>query len=192
MSLEKSDKTPLRDIHNTNLSPMSIKSETKAKSKSKISPRTKNYKDQPTSIKVIAFKLPDEQLEEIDSLIKLGFFHSRSEVYRIAMLELCDYIIDETDDFTNAFILEIATTKMLNDFKNDQCSKSSSCTKMPINMLGLIDFFVDHIKKNDFNNGFLSNRTDFILFALIRFLDRNRTILMPFIFRMMGHQKESD
>lgn len=122
-----------------------------------------------TNLKVIAFKLPEDQLSHIKVLCNDGFYPSLSETVRIAITDYISYILETTDQNQTEYWLQPSDHKNIEDFNKASVTKISACTKMPIELLNTIDSL---LKKN---SQFL-NRTNFIRLAVNRFLENDSQI----------------
>ena len=121
------------------------------------------------NLKVIAFKLPEEQISNIKGLCSEGFYPSLSETVRIAITDYISYILDYTNLNETEFWLTPMDQKNLSDYNNNKTSKISACTKMPIELLNTIDTLISK------NNQFM-NRTNFIRLAVHKFLENDSQI----------------
>lgn len=121
------------------------------------------------NLKVIAFKLPDDQITNIKDLCSEGFYPSLSETVRIAITDYISYILDYTNQNETEFWLTPLDQKNLSDYNNNKTAKVSACTKMPIELLKTIDTLISK------NNQFM-NRTNFIRLAVHRFLENDSQI----------------
>lgn len=141
--------------------------------------------DKPTlTLKVIAFKLPEDQLQQIKSLCDQGFYPSLSETIRIAITDYISYILDYTQNETE-FWLNATDHKNLSEFTRSSTTKISACTKMPIELLNTIDSL---LKKNPQ----FSNRTNFIRLAVNRFLENDFQIYSHWLNKRYKNSSESE
>lgn len=114
-------------------------------------------------LKVIAFKLTEDQIGRIKTLCDNGFYPSLSETVRIAITDYISYIIDYTNQNGTEFWSPEPDQKLIH-FKQIKAVKVSACTKMPFELLKTIDSIIE-------NNPQFNNRTNFIRLAVNRFLD---------------------
>ncbi len=121
------------------------------------------------NLKVIAFKLPEEQINNIKMLCSDGFYPSLSETVRIAITDYISYILDFTNENETEFWLTAIDQKKLTEFNTNKITKISACTKMPIELLNTIDTLIH-------KNSQFDNRTNFIRLAVQRFLETDAQI----------------
>ena len=139
---------------------------------------------QSPNLKVIAFKLPEDQLQQIKSLCDQGFYPSLSETIRIAITDYISYILDFTEQNEAEFWLNATDHKNLSEYTKNSTPKISACTKMPIELLNTIDSL---LKKNSQ----FSNRTNFIRLAVNRFLENDSQIYSHWLNKRYKSSAES-
>ena len=132
------------------------------------------------NLKVIAFKLPEDQISNIKLLCTDGFYPSLSETVRIAITDYISYILDFTNQNETEFWLTAIDQKNLSDYNNTRTNKVSACTKMPIELLNTIDTLIQ--KNSQFNN-----RTNFIRLAVHRFLENDAQIYNHWLNKRFKH-----
>lgn len=131
----------------------------------------KNTNNKPrASLKVIAFKLPEKQVNSIKSLCDKGFYPSLSETVRIAITDFISHVIDITNQNQSEYWLSISDQDTLTNMSSIKSNKISACTKMPYELLKTIDLLIKSNSKS------FSNRTNFIRLAISRFLDKDYEI----------------
>lgn len=121
------------------------------------------------TLKVIAFKLPEDQITNIKNLCADGFYPSLSETIRIAITDYISFILDYTNQNDTDFWLTAIDQQNLSYFNNTKTTKISACTKMPIELLNTIDTII--AKNSQFDN-----RTNFIRLAVHRFIENDSQI----------------
>ena len=121
------------------------------------------------SLKVIAFKLPEEQINTIKLLCSDGFYPSLSETIRIAITDYISFILDYTNQNDTDFWLTAIDQQNLTNFNSTKTTKVSACTKMPIELLNTIDTIIS-------KNSQFDNRTNFIRLAVHRFIENDSQI----------------
>ncbi len=132
-----------------------------------------NYENNSKKLKVIAFKLPEEQLSAIKLLCNNGFYPSISEVVRIAIINYLLKIINFNNEMNNNYWLSLQNQKKINTWNINQ-DKISACSKMPLQLLDILD---DVISYNDQ----FGNRTNFIRLAVDEFLAEDNQIYAPYL-----------
>ena len=136
------------------------------------------------NLKVIAFKLPEEQIGTIKVLCNDGFYPSLSETVRIAITDYISFILDFTNQNETEFWLTAIDQKNLTDYNNNKTIKVSACTKMPIELLNTIDTLIQ-------KNPQFSNRTNFIRLAVNRFIENDSQIYSQWLNKHYKHSVPS-
>ena len=134
-------------------------------------------------LKVIAFKLPEDHIQQMKVLCNEGFYPSLSETVRIAITDYISYILEFTDQNDTEFWLTASDEKHLTEY-NKAIAKTSACTKMPLELLNTIDTIIQ-------NNSQFSNRTNFIRLAVNRFLEHDSQIYSHWLNKSYKNQVES-
>ncbi|MHA2366503.1 MAG: ribbon-helix-helix domain-containing protein [Candidatus Hodarchaeales archaeon] len=111
-----------------------------------------------------------QQSDVINQLTEEGFYPSISEVIRIAIMDYIMHIYDVTDDNNSLFWVDQTT---LEKYSSHNAIKKSACTKMPINLLNLLNLIT-----HQHNFG---NRTNFIRLAVDRFLSLEGYLYSPWL-----------
>lgn len=132
------------------------------------------------NLKVIAFKLPEDQIQSIKMLCTEGFYPSLSETVRIAITDYISFILDFTNQNETEFWLTAIDQKKLSEYNTNKITKVSACTKMPIELLKTIDTLIN-------KNSQFDNRTNFIRLAVQRFLETDSQIYSHWLSKQYKH-----
>ena len=125
-------------------------------------------KQKNNNLKVIAFKLPEDQVNSIKNLCEKGFYPSLSETVRIAITDFICHVIEITNQNESPYWLSMSDQDVLSGISAS--NKVSACTKMPYHLLKTIDNLIKE------NNQSFNNRTNFIRLAINNFLSKDSEI----------------
>lgn len=161
---------------------MTYKTEPKRENKTNFIPRIRSYsknssyKEQPTEIKVRVVRLPDEIVAEIILYYDLGLMTSLSEVVRTALNDYSNFILTETNNFSNPFFISDSDKSFLEYCRSPLTSKKGISLNFPIKYIELIDLFLKKIISLRLVAE-IKNRSDLIRLAIKFLLENNRSFI---------------